>query len=151
MLRDMLGRQAITGAGEPGLRWPSIRTRLLLFATALVVVPGVLLVLIAERSGRDSLQRVIGRELAREAGHTADRLAAVLRTERETLANFASQDLMREVRVADIDKRVSMALTTLRNGNPARLDYLVLTPSHQVVASSDPARQLNAAGSIATR
>jgi Tfp pilus assembly protein PilN len=85
-----------------------------MFAAALVLVPGVLLVWIAERSGRESLQRVIGRQLAREAGHTADRLASVIRVERETLASFARQDLMREVRVADIDKRVSMALETLR-------------------------------------
>ena len=101
-------------------------------------MPGVLLVGIAELSGRESLQRVIGRQLAREAGHTADRFAAVLRTERETLGNFARQDLMREVRVADIDKRVSLALATLRDGSPLRLAYLVVDPSGRVVASSDP-------------
>lgn len=103
-------------------------------------MPGILLVLLAERSGRDSLERVIGRQLAREAGHTADRLSAVLRRERETLASFARQDLMREIRVADIDKRVSMALATLRDGNPGRLDYWVVDPHDRVVASSDPSR-----------
>ena len=91
-----------------------------MFSAALVVVPGVLLALIAERSGRESLQQTIGHQLAREAEHTAERLAAVLRTERQTLANFARQDLMREVRVADIDKRVSMGLATLREGNAVR-------------------------------
>src|SRR3990172_5596900 len=105
---------------------PTLRNKLLLFAAALVLVPGVLLVGIAERSGRESLQRVIGRQLAREAGYTADRFAAVLRTERQTLGNFARQDLMREVRVADIDKRVSLALATLRDGSPIRLAYLVM-------------------------
>ena len=90
----------------------SIRNKLLIFAAALVLVPGVFFGLIAEKSGRDSLQSVIGHQLAREAGHTADRLAAALRTERETLGNFARQDLMREIRVADIDKRISQALTT---------------------------------------
>ena len=102
-------------------------------------MPGILLAVIAERSARESLERVIGRELAREAGHTADRLSAVLRTERQTLASFARQDLMREVRVADIDKRVSMALSTLRDGSPVRLDYWVVDPSRHVVAASDPA------------
>jgi signal transduction histidine kinase len=117
----------------------SLRNKLLLFAAALVLVPGVVLAVIAVRSGSDSLQRVIGLQLAREAGHTADRLSSVLRTERQTLANFARQDLMREVRVADIDKRVSMALRTLRDGSPVRLAYLVVDPSRRVVASSDPA------------
>jgi HAMP domain-containing protein len=116
----------------------SIRSKLLLFTAALVLVPGTLLLLIAERSGRESLERVIGRQLAREAGHTADRLSAVLRSERETLASFAQQDLMREIRVADIDKRVSLALTTLRDGSPIRLDYAVLDSAQQVIASSDP-------------
>ncbi len=118
----------------------SLRNKLLLFAALLVLVPGLLLTAIAERSGRDSLERVIGRQLAREAGHTAERLSAVLRTEREALANFADQDLMREIRVADIDKRVSMGLATLRNGSPVRIDYLVVDAERRVVASSDPAR-----------
>jgi two-component system sensor histidine kinase HydH len=116
----------------------SLRNKLLIFAAALVLVPGVLFGLIAEKSGRDSLQSVIGRQLAREAGHTADRLAAALRTERETLGNFARQDLMREIRVADIDKRISQALTTLRDGSPARVDYLVADQDRTIVASSSP-------------
>jgi two-component system sensor histidine kinase HydH len=116
----------------------SLRQKLLLFAASLVLVPGVLLVAIAERSARESLQQIIGRQLAREARSTADQLSAVLRSERETLANFARQDLMREVRVGDIDKRVSVALQTLRDGSPARLDYLVVDPEVGVVASSDP-------------
>ena len=118
----------------------SLRNKLLLFAALLVLVPGMLLILIAERSGRDSLERVIGRQLAREAGHTAERLSVLIRTEREALANFANQDLMREIRVADIDKRVSMALVTLRDGSPIRLDYLVVDAEGRVVASTDPAR-----------
>ena len=46
----------------------SLRNKLLLFAGALVLVPGFLLALIAERSGRDSLEQIIGRQLARDAG-----------------------------------------------------------------------------------
>ena len=104
----------------------------------IVLVPGIVLAVIAERRASDSLEQVIGRQLAREAGHTADRLASLLRNERRALASFAHQDLMREVRVADIDKRIAMALSTFRDGSPVRLDYLVLDPSGHVVASSDP-------------
>ncbi len=109
-----------------------------MFAAALVLVPGILLVGIAERSGRESLQRVIGRQLAREAEHTAERLASLIRVERETLASFARQDLMREVRVSDIDKRVSRGLETLRDGSSLRAAYLVVDPGGRVVAASDP-------------
>ncbi len=116
----------------------SLRSKLLTFAALLVVIPGVLLGAIAVRSGSGSLQRVIGRQLAREAGHTADRLASALRSERQTLDSFARQDMMREVRVADIDKRVAMALATLRAGSHTRLGYLVIDGSGRVVAASDP-------------
>ena len=81
---------------------------------------------------------MIGGQLAREAGHTADRLSVILRSERDTLASFAQQDLMREIRVGDIDKRVSVALATLRDGGDARLDYLVIDGSGAVIASSEP-------------
>jgi len=108
------------------------------FAAALVIVPGVLLIAIAERRGSESLERAIGHQLAREAGHTADRLSAVLRSERQTLESFARQDLMREVRVADIDKRISVALATLRDGRPARVGYRVIDTAGEVVAASDP-------------
>jgi hypothetical protein len=94
----------------------SLRIKLLLFAASLVLVPGVLFGFIALQSGRSSLETVIGRQLAREAGHTADRLTALLGTERQALRSFARQDLMREIQVADIDKRISSALATLRDG-----------------------------------
>jgi len=47
-------------------------------AAGLILVPGILSGIIAEQSGRASLQRVIGRQLSREAEHTADRLVALL-------------------------------------------------------------------------
>jgi signal transduction histidine kinase len=116
----------------------SLRYKLLLFAALVVLVPGALLATIAELSASDSLQQVIGRQLAREANHTADRLSTLLRSERQALASFARQDLMREVRVADIDKRISMALATFRAGSPVRLGYLVVDREGRVVASSEP-------------
>jgi signal transduction histidine kinase len=45
---------------------------------------------------------------------------------------------MREVRVDDIDKRISQALATLRDGSALRTDYWVVDRSGRVVASSDP-------------
>lgn len=116
----------------------SLRLKLSLFAAALVIVPGLLFAIMVQQSGQASLQNMIGRQLAREAAHTRDRLTTILRREKETLRSFAQQDLMREIRVGDIDKRISAALTTLRDGNPVRVDYLVLDRTSQVVASSSP-------------
>jgi signal transduction histidine kinase len=43
---------------------------------------------------------------------------------------------MRDLRVADIDKRVARALSTLRQGGPARRDYLVVATDGATIASS---------------
>lgn len=128
-------RDTIVGATLTSV---SLRIKLALFAAALIVVPGVIFGLIVQRSEQALLQDLIGRHLAREADQTADRVGAVLRNEREALRNLARQDLMREIRVDDIDKRVSAALATLRDGDRARIDYLVVNRSKRVVASSNP-------------
>ncbi len=127
-------------SAQPTAAPRSLRTRLLIFTSILVVGTGVLLALIAERSGSESLQQVIGGRLAREAGHTADRLSSIVRSERNTLVSFAGQDLMREIRVSDIDKRISSALSTLRAGRELRREYMVIGDAGRAVASSDPAR-----------
>lgn len=116
----------------------SLRGKLFAFAALLILVPGVLLGLLAERSARDSLQTVIGHQLDREAIYTADRLSTFFRSERSTVESFARQDLMREIRVGDIDKRVSQALATLREGSDSRLGYFVVDTSGRVVAASEP-------------
>jgi signal transduction histidine kinase len=117
----------------------SLSKKLIGFAAVLVLVPGILLAVLAERSGRDTLEKVIGRELAREAAHLADRIEARVRAEREAVDRFARQDLMREILVSDLDKRIALSLMTLRSGSPERVAYLVVDPSERVIASSDPA------------
>ena len=116
----------------------SLRNKLLVFAFALVALPGALLGALATRNASAALETAIGRALAREAGHTADHLSSVLRADRQTLASFARQDLMRDVRVADLDKRVSMALATLRAGDSLPHQYFVVDLQARVVAASEP-------------
>jgi signal transduction histidine kinase len=117
----------------------SLRTKLLIFVAALVLLPGSIYAVIAVTSARTALTRAVGRQLAQEARNTADRLAASLRAERESLASFAKQDVMREIRVGDLDKRISSVLASLSRGNPSHLDLLVLDRDDRVVAASNPA------------
>jgi two-component system, NtrC family, sensor histidine kinase HydH len=116
----------------------SLRTKLLLFAAALVLVPGGIYGAITLSESRSALAQVVGRELVEEARNSADRLATVLRSERERLASFAAQDVMREIRINDLDKRISSFLTSIKRGCPACMDLLVLNRSGRVVASSNP-------------
>lgn len=94
--------------------------------------------LLAERDGRASLTEIIGRELASEAEHTAGRIETLVRLEQRTLESFARQEMMREIRVLDLDKRIAKALSTLQSGGTARTGYLVLDRDARVVAATDP-------------
>src|SRR5215470_12327717 len=116
----------------------SLRTKLLLFASALVLIPGGIYGAITLSSSRTSLAQVIGHQLIQEARNGADRLATTLRSERERLASFAAQDVMREIRIADLDKRICSFLASVKRGSPACVDLLVLDRTGQVVASSNP-------------
>ena len=116
----------------------SLRAKLLVFVAILVLVPGGIYGAIAVSSSRAALARVIGLQLVGEAHNATDRLATTLRSERESLASFAKQDVMREIRIGDLDKRISSFLASLKQGCVACLDLLVLDREGKVVASSNP-------------
>ncbi|MGQ0656979.1 MAG: ATP-binding protein [Chromatiales bacterium] len=117
----------------------SLRTKLLFFAAALVLIPGAIQGVITVSSSRAALAQVVGRQLVVEARNGADRLATTVRSERERLESFAAQDVMREIRVADLDKRISSFLVSVKRGCPACVDLLVVDRGGLVVASSNPA------------
>ena len=116
----------------------SLRTKLLFFAAALVLIPGGIYGAITLSSSRAALAQVVGRLLVEEAREVADRLATTLRSERERLESFAVQDVMREIRIADFDKRISSFLASVKRGCPACVDLLVFDQGGRVVASSNP-------------
>jgi two-component system, NtrC family, sensor histidine kinase HydH len=103
----------------------------------LVLSAGIVFGVIAISSGRASLGEAVGRQLAEEARNTADRVAALVEQTRAGLATIARQDLMREVRIGDLDKRVASLLASAQKGDPACLALIVTDTEHKVVASSD--------------
>src|SRR5262245_32372976 len=66
----------------------SLRIKLLLFAAALVLIPGGIYGAITLSSSRSALARVIGQQLVEEARSCADRLTMTLRSERERLKSL---------------------------------------------------------------
>ena len=116
----------------------SLRTKLLFFAAALVLIPGGIYGAITLSSSRAALAQVVGQQLVEEARSCADRLTTTLRSERERLESFAVQDVMREIRIADFDKRISSFLASVKRGCPACVDLLVFDRGGRVVASSNP-------------
>ena len=104
-----------------------------------MLIPGVVYGIIAISSGRRSLSDAVGRQLAEEARNTADRVAALVQEQRERLGTLARQDLMREVRIADLDKRIASVLAAAQKGDPACLALLVTNTDGRTIAASDPA------------
>jgi len=120
------------------VRFFSLRTKLLFFAAAIVLIPGGIYGAITLSSSRAALAQVVGRLLVEEAREGADRLATSLRSERARLESFATQDVMREIRIEDLDKRISSFLASVKRGCPSCVDFLVLDRNGRVVASSNP-------------
>ncbi len=116
----------------------SLRTKLLVFVSALVLVPGAIYGAITVATSRATITQLAGRQLIAEARNGADRLAMALRSEQARLRSFAGQDVMREIRVRDLDKRISSFLASVKRGCPACLDLLVLDGQDRVVAASGP-------------
>jgi signal transduction histidine kinase len=116
----------------------SLRTKLLAFASALVLVPGAIYGAITVATSRATITELVGRQLVAEARNGADRLAMALRSEQARLRSFAGQDIMREIRVRDFDKRISSFLAAAKRGCPACSDLLVLDARDRVVAASSP-------------
>lgn len=115
----------------------SIRTKLLFFAAMLIVIPGGIYSAVTLANSRAALAHVIGRHLVEEARSSVDRLSTVLRSEQERLASLAMQDVMREIRIEDFDKRISSVLTSVKRGCSACADLFVLNREGRVVASSN--------------
>ena len=116
----------------------SLRAKLALLAAGLVLVPAAVYGVISLSSSRTALTQVIGRQLVEEARSGADRLAGVLRSEHERLRALAAQDVMREIRIADLDKRIAALLVAVQRGCEACAGLAVLDGGGHVVAASHP-------------
>ena len=122
-----------------GLPLRSLRAKLMLFALVLVIVPSVIIGIIAVTSARQALRGAIGRQLAEVAHDTASELSELLARERKNLATWARQDVMRDVLVGDVDKRVARFLTSVRESDAGYVDLLCTDRAGRVVAATDPA------------
>ena len=109
-----------------------------MLVASVVVIPGVIYGALAVANSRAALARASGLQLVGEARNAADGLATALRSEREALTSAAQQDVMREIRIGDLDKRISSFLGSLQGGCPSCLDLLVLDATDKVVAASTP-------------
>jgi signal transduction histidine kinase len=116
-----------------------LRSRLLALALGPVVASGLAFAALTFSSARTGLEQAIGRQLADKARETAELLSAELGSAERALQALIAQDLMRELAIGDIDKRVAGALRATKQASPAFLDLLCTDAAGHLVASTNPA------------
>jgi signal transduction histidine kinase len=113
----------------------SLRTKLLLFALVLVTLPGVVFALIAFSGTRAALEREIIIQLDQTAERGADAVGAALERARSDARSWANQDIMRDLLIGDLDKRVSRFLQTVTENKAAYLEALAVDATGTVIAA----------------
>ena len=135
---DVLAAPPRSRNASPLRAWAdlSLRSKLLLFALGLVTLPGVVFALVAFSGARAALEREVGIQLQQTAERGADALAAALERTRSDARSWASQDVMRDLLVGDLDKRVSRLLRAAVDDEAAYLAILCIDDEARVVAAS---------------
>jgi signal transduction histidine kinase len=114
----------------------SLRAKFLLFAIALIVVPGSVFAVVAFSGARAAIEREVGIQLHQIAEQGASAVGVAIDRARRDARSWASQDLMRDLVVGDLDKRVSRFLATIGAGNPAYRVVLCVDAQGRTVAAS---------------
>ncbi len=118
----------------------SLQYKLLTFSFALVAVPSLVFGVVALNSVRGALKISVGRQLAELARDTASALSEFLDQEARRVRGWGRQEVMREITIGDLDKRVARFLTAIKSDNDILVDLLCANASGMVVAATQPAR-----------
>jgi signal transduction histidine kinase len=117
----------------------SLSAKFLVLSIALVVTPGLLFAVITFSSTRRSLEEAVGVQLAQAAEEGAGAFEAILERVTQDAAAWAGQDVMREILIEDVDKRVSKFLVGAKSSSEAYAGILCSDNGGRVVAASDGA------------
>ena len=114
----------------------TIRTKLLVASTVLLVGSTLLYGYVAYSTARSALLPSIREQLADDAVNVKGGLEEMLTAHYRNVNTWARLSLMRELVVDDMDKTVSRFLASLKADYGVYLDLLVLDPSGRCLASS---------------
>ncbi|MEB2285247.1 MAG: hypothetical protein B6D46_07425 [Polyangiaceae bacterium UTPRO1] len=116
----------------------TLRGKLVLLAFALVTLPAGIFGVIASRDASRALEATIGHQLHLIAADVGGDLEAALAEQQGKLRAWARQDVMREIIVGDVDKRIATFLQAQRAGDPSYVDLFVVNMEGRTIASSNP-------------
>lgn len=116
----------------------SLRTKLLALSGLLVIVSGVVFAGLAFSATHDALRSAAGRQLVEAARGEADNVSAEVANLRDDLHQWAHNEVMRDLMIGDLDKRVSRLLRTIREGGESYFDLFCADADGHVIAASAP-------------
>lgn len=114
----------------------SLRAKLLALSVLLVAVPGVVFAVLAFSAAHDALRNAAGRQLVEAARDQADNVSAEIAGVRDDLDRWAHNEIMRDLLVGDVDKRISRLLATIKDQGGSYFDLLCTNADGEVVAAS---------------
>lgn len=126
-------------ASSPGTQTTggfSLRAKLLALSVLLVAVPGAVFAMLAFSAAHDALRGAAGRQLVEAARDHADNVADDIADLHNDLAGWARNEVMRDLLIGDVDKRVARLLRTIKQGGQAYLELFCVDRDGVVVASS---------------
>jgi len=112
----------------------------LAFALVLATVPGTAIGLLAYRLAARAIEGRAGEQLAVLAKDVADEIGVEMAKERRNIEAWSRQEVMRDLIVGDIDKRLSKFLSSVESTYPGYVELFVANTDGEVVAASDPGR-----------
>ncbi|MGE0824623.1 MAG: PAS domain-containing sensor histidine kinase [Candidatus Binatia bacterium] len=116
----------------------TIRRTLLVAFLVSSLLPAVVLTFLAFVQARAALERELARNLATEAATAMTQIDAMLFERLENIRTWTRLEVMQDIRVGDIDKRLSRVLADLRVGHDGYvLLFCTPTGSDSIVAASD--------------
>jgi signal transduction histidine kinase len=123
----------------PRLVWlHSLRTRLVASSIVLVVVPGFLFAVLAFSSAESAIEKANGLQLAQVTGEAAEEFAAAIQGERANLRSWAKNEVMREILIGDVDKRIARYIGAMQKADAAYLAVTCVDLEGRAIAVSDP-------------
>jgi len=119
--------------------WPvSIRTKMLIYAAALLALPAVVNSLLVYRTARHALEPEIRAQVAGDAAAVQVAMRELLVAHVDNVRTWAGLETMRELVVDDIDKSVSQLLESVKKDYGAYLEVFAVNPNGVCTASSRP-------------
>ncbi len=113
------------------------RTLLVSFL-AVSLLPTTGMTLLAFVQARKALEAEIARNLLVEAAVSMQQIDWMLFERLENVRTWSKLEVMQEIRIGDIDKRVSHVLADLKAGYGVYAQLFCTTPDGKIVAASDP-------------